>query len=1076
MQLAQVFQGDLAEKGFLPRPVASPGFPSGVFWIDNMRSPRLCQVTPDLKTARQGLNVASSAYEVQPLNFGELSVVYSAIVFAFNDGVMNGRQHQFTQVVYFPNSKDMTAAECLPIQTLLGFDKFLKPDEFWQSKEYQAPIIDYDCEYRQPQYSNSTQLDNLYKALLCRYWRACSLRMFPLPNETMQPLYIIPEAATTFEETIQRGKELLENTLVPYLPLEARNIISMSAGVRNQDAIRFAPTAMVVLLLSGEADIPSRENIFDLRYGRFIELDALQADFINDTISQLNSKPAPEILELYGCFCGEQQSTASCTFMADYRVRYAVWYLHNRRYNGDGNSAVGMYRTLFNALLTAHRLQLETIDSMLRSLEDHVFCDDLRVGNGLSEENLQFLFQRVARVSDCAAKGQMMLLASHQKLVGDPVFLRVWPLDATNMERMGKVLLEILMQSYMTVDISQTQRDKLGNQGFCDFCHAPGNEPVFDAMRMFLNSFNQEFPSKTIFMMPLSKKYLNPTEIMKCSLQMLDHEYSQNLPDSSICDIIRDSRSYLIGVPDNEELLSQYLLHAYIAHRNNPGELSDMLKQLSIDGTQGLSRILNWETDNVAAQPPLTPEQIHQLLNAFAPVVGDKDTIHADYRSMLKRVLEQSIENADYRYTWLQQVGGIMKLVSDDDVCNISAHYVATYGARHGCAMVHSEVLLLADKALQPDSQNRLKQMLNDQLQSDNSQVAQSLAKNTWGKFGVMPRETTEDGKALYDVLREYGLECARKQLISDFDTTGNYWGSINRGNEYIMPAKFSIDDLDSDDVKNGAKNLLTNITRSLLDPSAYDKVYQDLEKRANYGVFYRWARQTICVEFTQRFNGLFESCTLTSDVSLLERLCDLMHVKSDVQPTDAWQHIQMMHSCNSFIGKPSLVGLCELLDRLKLLRNCAGSQTLCNMLHIMIDKATKNKTINYDNACLLLMVKVCAHRHGCQPIELLSYFQWEVSLIKNPLNPNNLDRLVLINYLLYITEYLDSKLSQSSTPITDAFLHVLVHEGVYAEYTNSLRRMPKKLGRLLPSIRDGDFGDSLRFRNNLERWLVTER
>ena len=1058
MQLEWSYLGDAPSLGFATVRQVTNEFPAGARWADSMKVVRLNNVEPVAAGKPDGLNEVTFSYELQSLQYGRLCAVFSNSVCAIAGGELAQRQHSYTQVVAFPNKAGCTAAESHAINQLLAFDEFLTKEEFWQmDKSFTLEPIQWEppqaaaCE-------KPAQLNDMQLALLCRYWRTASSRAFSLDNQPLECVCVAPAGVATEAEAIEQAKKLCSGLLIPCLPKAVSNITSISAGARVDMLGFYQPTALAVVVAGDE--MPAGQRYFDMRSNAFQPLTQNELDFIRAVTGGVTS---PGLEEMYNCYCAENGSVTreACSFMADYHVAFTAWYLENGRHNGSSQDAVSCLRSLSNMLQTVHHLSQNLADNMLAPLEAVVFGSGLKQ-EVMSADNFKYLLAQVTRAPQNVALEQMKLLALHEKHRQEPSFLKAWPVSNPNHQRLGEVMEHILLNAYIDPPINEKERDDLNKPSFIKYCKE--REPVAAAMASYLRAYTDRYPEQGLFVLPLTKQFLEGRDMLSQSLKLLISGYTEQLPGKDLLDGVKSAEQYLDE--GNQALLAQYYLECFRKHRAASAAIKPVVAGIGADTTQGFCLVLQDEARRAGTQEPLAKEQVKGLLDAFGAGCKNPGAVRAEYAAMLAAVLEESVTSGVDRFQWFCQAGDVPQLMEAKEAHRVGVDYLCRLALHTGRAAddqnFYTAIGWLKIDGITEDQKRSMNTML-DTLQPQ----TRDQANRTFGMFGSV--ET-------YPNLRKVLLESVRGLLVKKWNDTGRYWDSIREITDPMRLGNLTLKEVGEGDerVITHGTNLLTRHMSTAGNQEHFRLLIEEGASKPDSPFKVLWNQQ-LRVAYCMKYDQLFEACANIEEVKRLRLQTMNLNLVNDVQGKEGFLNARLALEAEDLLvsrarGQINNERFYHETVRLnRSINQQRPTQTFHTLRSILMTTAEQYANGQFFDRLLVYLLPADTMEPKDGAVYLMErMLVWNDEVIRKPWAEENLQQLQNVANMIKTLSWTDGNRPQ----LAQTFVDTLIYTEPYLQYTDRIRKNRKNILTYFPAMGEGGAAYGCAIAPELRRWL----
>ncbi len=1057
MELQQSYLGDAPSVGFAQRSITND-FPSGSRWIDGMETVRLHEASPTTVGKPDGLNEITRSYELQSMQYGRLCAVLSSSVCLIEREQLFKRQHSYTQVVAFPNHVGSTAVENHAFNQLFAFDGFMKINEFWTLDKMYTPQ---PIEWQPPQAvftEKNAQLNEMQLALLCRYWHMASNRAFHANTQPLECVCVVPKNATTEEEAIACGKELFMQLLAPYLPKAVGNIASMSAGVYLKTLGYYHPTALAVMVHEGE--LTSGSRFFDMRNNSYDHLTQNEADFIRAVVYR---QPSSGLEEMYRRYCdiAGQRTRENCSFMADYHVAYIVWYLENSRYQGSAEDAVSKLRSLSNILKQSHQLTQEQTDAVMSHLEAVVFSVGLKQ-EIMSADNFKYLMVQVTKAPDHVAKEQMKLLALHEKHRQEPSFLKAWPTSNLNHQRLGEVMEYILMNGYINPPLGEKERDDLAQTNFIKYCKE--RAPVANAMGTYLRAYSNRYPEQGLFMLPLTKQFLEGGDMLAQSLRLLTAGYTEQMPDQTLLEGIKSAEQYMDE--NNQELLAEYYLECFRKHRSAPLAIKPTVDSIGSDTTRALCLVFADEAQKAGQQQPLSKEKIKETFDTFARHCKNPETVRSQYLVMVKAILDQSIQSGQNRFEWLCQNAELTQLMDVRSAHRMAADYLCSFACSTNKAADDQSFAAVTEWLKADGIVNEYAAHMNTMLDRLQPQT-RNQALRTFGTFGSVEQ---------YPNLRKVLLEGVREHLIKRWDETGKYWEAIDNLAGFMRLGNLSLQEVGTGDERVTSRGI-TLLTRIMSTTENQEDFRILLEKGASRPespfkmLWFQQLRTTFCM----KYNQVFSVCTTAEDVRRLHLQVNNLNLANEIQSKEGYQNGRMALAVEELLIQKSRNQIDNRsfyersIQLSRYINQQRSTQTFFALRNIMVNLAVQYGNCDFHSKFLILLLP----SDTMEPKQAAAYLlenllTWNDDILRKPWADENVVQIQKIAYIIDTTSRRDSNRIELAQAIVDT----LVYADPYQKYTERIRKDRKSILTYYPDMNNGGNVYTRAHAPEFRRWL----
>lgn len=628
---------------------------------------------------------AYHAYEIHPLTFGQLTVMYSATGAMMQANGAATRPCSYTNAVTWtgddvPAYVSRDDAMC----SMLRYNDFVTLQELWVLPK-DASILPSKPWSEDPsqklEYTlNAPVSDEMLRSLLVHYWRAASLQFFgPWDSgKRMSCLYqddllmshvsnrdrtftVCISAQDDCKTLVPQAKGFLWQMILKHLPAQVRNITSVAAAVPVQHAQSlYRDAAMCVVY-------PSAEAKFDFTNGKFPALEADEDRFMQQVLSGSMGALLGKMHARYAALTGKRL-VDECPFMADYDLALALYRVENTT---DDWTLLANWYAVLRHLSQRHDIQNETAARVMQDVDEFVI-NRLR---GRENEIAQLLTSQTERYrvlmsaklqsflweksvysagSYCEVPAGITLIC--QGCEGAVFFTelsaaQVVPEDAGALQRMAALVSAILKEHYMEKQLSDQRIAQLDHI-------APVYHPVkalYDVQAMYLAAYQNKHPEDRIRLLQLATKYLEADEQAAEALRMLAGRQDKPVSEQE-CRAI-SSMWPLLKNPDSVQTeLNNYLAALYVRCFDDLGMVSRIAVMLQMDATSALVQVFTREPGcNLRLNEQNFAHVLGQNAAAECILASAKDipAVEKAYRSYLAHQLNLSVQSGESLYTWI---------------------------------------------------------------------------------------------------------------------------------------------------------------------------------------------------------------------------------------------------------------------------------------------------------------------------------------------------------------------------------------------------------------------------------------
>ena len=628
---------------------------------------------------------AYHAYEIHPLTFGRLTVMYSAT------GAMMQANGIASRPCTYTNAVTLTGNDVPPyvssddaMCSMLRYNDFVTLQELWVlPKDISIlpakPWVE-DASEKLEYALSAPVSDEMLRSLLVHYWRAASLQFFgPWDSgKRMSCLYqddllmshvsnrdrtftVCISAQDDCRTLVSQAKGFLWQMILKRLPAQIRNITSVAAAVPVQHAQSlYRDAAMCVVY-------PSEDAKFDFTKGKFPALEADEDRFMQQVLGGSMGTLLGKMHARYAALTGKNQ-VDECPFMADYDLALALYRVENA---ADDWALLANWYAVLRHLSQRHDIQSEQaacvmqdvdefVTSRLRSRENEI----ARLLTGQTERQrvlmsakLQsFLWEKsvYAVGSYCEVPARITWICQGSE---NSVFFtelnaaQVVPEDECALQRMAALMSSILKEHCMDAPLS--------DQRIAQLAHiAPvyrTAQALYDVHAMYLAAYQNKHPEDRIRLLYLATKYLDADELAAEALCMLAGR--QEVPAiEQECKAI-SSIWPLLKQPDRvQDELNNYIAVLYVRYFDHLDIVSRIAVMLQRDTTDALVKVFSTEP---GCKLRLNETNFAYVLgqNAAAECIlacaKDLSAVDKAYRNYLAYQLNLSVQNGESLYNWI---------------------------------------------------------------------------------------------------------------------------------------------------------------------------------------------------------------------------------------------------------------------------------------------------------------------------------------------------------------------------------------------------------------------------------------
>ncbi len=816
--------GDPPSRGF-GSDISSVGFPGGN-WATATTDRRLPPITgiPFFDAqfkSKEVLVETQSAYELQSLDFTHMSAVYSAEGMQSRNMQPYGRPHGYSHIVALAADGADNTTQGTPLDWL-SFHGFLTLERFWAitPNETTYAISEWTpAALAYPQWERRLP-NGFIEALMIRYWRSATARAFTA-SQYCTPIRLCLGNEKNGKMIIELGKAFLRDCLLKALPRAAYHTLSVSMPVPVKQIQKFEPTSLAILYpenILGNQD----DTLFDVRNGFFVPLSPLESEFARQMI---NEGSFSEFDIMYKqCSSFVNTAPENTPFMADYDIAWTLFRICRDDMLSRSEMVV-LWRHLHQFLCERHGLSPQQADSCLSVLErkwlDRLIGSD--VPPTLDMPGMEFLLCKALRDRDETVSGKVLqLLLENQMAFRTPFFAEALSkenlITTVDERRLCAVAGTLLNKTCIDPPLTQEQLDVLYAPPFAGFCERNGIMRA--VMEKFLIEFGDRRPDLTLFIMPLSLRYLDVTNVVRQVLERLIATAVHTLPGQSVCNGIRDVPNAFND--QNATLFNEYIVRCFCAHQQDIDAFVCLCKWTERDMTDPLRSILNLDTQAPCpVQIPMDNMMLNRLLHEVEPLILDKARVCEALYAYIGRMLEGADMSGENALAWLMHVDEDGVLLDRSTRLRLILEYYGQWQASFGSPpsdpayQILMGVLAHSDDSARSSCEkqiNRIKLMYDQLLAVQKGAVREQA-------IGLLPYfSSTIDTPEL----NKTHLEHLRKHLCDRWRKNECYFASINEQRSDWCKGNITPLELLDGNTKAAARELLSRTFGKALEPQQF--------------------------------------------------------------------------------------------------------------------------------------------------------------------------------------------------------------------------------------------------------------
>ncbi len=671
MKIYHRIVGDTPQRGY-DVSIVSPGFPQTTK-LGNINKARLpISEVPYEKKGTQGatqLVEQHRAYEVQPMSYGNLAVIHSAV------GCMGAaRVHCFSDIA-LPWIGEGVLTDTLTAEQLLTLDDFMSIQSFWniENSVNVLPIDDWTPPESIGFTWNKPMPLGLREALLAQYWRAATQSIF---GGKLEPVRVCLSDETDCIQIIEQAKAFFACVIATGLPRATQNIMSMSAPVPQRVFLQvFFGSALVFLYPEEKLSCE-----FDLRSGAFRPSSADEVAMITHL---MHGGQIALLNDMFARYRAAQGNTVAehCPFMADFDIALIAYRLENNLVNPT--ELPRLWRLLSDYLAQRHGLGSDLAQMMLIGTDSTIvkqLCEQQPLP-AFAPEEARLLFVKALSAEGPLLDAEIDLLARHQAERQQPFIADLLlGYHQTDVHRTATILRSVLERAYVGNPLDQYQRDRLASDAFAKR-FMPYDE-VRAVMAEYIRQAGKRHAENTLFMLPLAIQYLNAQELLTQTLALLRNAYVDTLPDQAMCMDIHASWQH--STAEHMMLLEEYYGECINRHIDSLETLGIVVGSIGVDIGHTLCLFYdNASINDAYLDTPLTARKLDGIKKCLHSPVANPATVYTHLLIYVDAVLARSLQAGVNRFDWLAELRASGIIQTDDVFEQCAIGYILEYGITH---------------------------------------------------------------------------------------------------------------------------------------------------------------------------------------------------------------------------------------------------------------------------------------------------------------------------------------------------------------------------------------------------------
>ena len=685
MNAAYRLMGNFPSRGFGDS-LSSADFTSGASIVSGKDARLPMSGAPRTRAPQMPGEVTEAyhAYEIHPLSFGQLTVMYSATGSMMQANGAATRPCSYTNAVTWtgedvPAYVSADGAMC----SMLRYNDFVTLQELWVlpkdvSSLPSKPWVE-DASIRLDYRLDAPASDEMFRSLLAHYWRAASLqffgpwdsgkRMFCFYRDDLLMQHIANRdrnftVCISPEDDCQllvpQAKGFLWQMILKHLPKQIRNITSMAAAVPQQHAQSlYRDAAMCVVY-------PSAEAKFDFTCSRFPALEADEDRYMQQMLAG-NMGTLLEKMHTRYAAATFKMLVDECPFMADYDLALALYRIEHAQ---DDWTLMANWYAVLTHLHQRHDIRDDLAARVMQDVDEFVAArlngrerEIAQMLTGQTDRNtalmavrLQSFLWRKAVYSagvpgDLA--GRITLLC--QGMTNAPFFpelpsAQTVPENESSVQRMAALISGVLKTHHMEARLSNQQVQQLLRV-------TPAyrqSKPIYDVMAIYLAAHQDKHPEDRIRLLQLATQYLDADDQAALALKMLSGRLDSPVTEEE-CKAISSIWPLLKEPAGIQNELNEYIAALYVRYFDDLTVVSRSVALLNTDTTGALVSVFTAEPGrSLRIEESNFNQVLGQTDKSECLLASAKNLpeVEKAYRAYLAHHLELSVQSGESLYSW----------------------------------------------------------------------------------------------------------------------------------------------------------------------------------------------------------------------------------------------------------------------------------------------------------------------------------------------------------------------------------------------------------------------------------------
>ncbi len=1041
---------------------------------------------------------AYHAYEIHPLSFGQLAVLYSATGTMMQANGASTRPCTYTNAVTWagadvPASVTADADMC----SMLRYNDFVTLQELWvlpkdanilPTKEWVEDRA-LRLEYAPP----APFSDAMLRSLLAHYWRTATLQFFGpwdsgkrmncryqddlllqhISNRSRNFTVCI-SAEDDCQALVPQAKGFLWQMALCKLPPQVRNITSMAAGVPFQHARSlYRDAAMCVVY-------PTPEASFDFTCGKFPPLAEDEDRFMQQMLQGNQGELLKRMHARYAAGTGKY-GIDECSFMADYDLALALFRLERAT---DVWALMTLWYEVQQHLTQRHEVRDDLLAQVMQDVDDDVaarlknreaeaaqlLVNQKDKASMLTATRLQsFLWEKVLYSAGKGGAVPACIVRICQD--NDGVFFtelpaaQELPVSELAAQRMAALVLEVQRGRRMAVKLTNQQVQQL-------LRITPiyrQNRQLSEAISIFLTEYQNRHPDDRIRLLQLSSQYLDVDSVAAEAFKMLGTRTETPITEEegraigSVWPLLTDTRQV-------QAALADYIAKLYERYFDSLSMVNSIANMLKVDTTDALVYVF---TQRPASELRLHEQNFHHVLgqnNAAACLLAhahNLPAVDAAYRQYLVQQLQDSVRHGESLYGWIVTIINLSlktrlyaRMQDRDDFLTWCTRLVLEYTLDYAknirqlpAEESFSRVLKLATTG------DRVFAEHNTQVLEAYEALLQAGAPNAERQAQQLAPYLTgiRLGSRMQQVTSTYISALLQNELQKD-----HFWPVMNRKDivQQIQRAGVAPSQIFDPATRSVAMQTIHGELAPLTQPMQYQMLYEEYRSEEgrflrNFGSAYQgdqtirnmW-KSALQQAFMERFDGFYQACQSIDEARRLMGVADHIGMRLRVNESAAGKIIIRLGELQDFVSTlPDERSLfARVVEKANILRG-AQSEKALSLMREECSGLMEQERIFMRLAALSLMHSVVFNGYNWRSFLRMLAPEMD-DMMHNPYAHGSLPLLAVISGVLRLFER-----TQTADNLLQSFVHFLKRDANMAAYTAAVRKDQKAMALYFPGL-----------------------